>query len=176
MIKTEKKMATSTRCTCNFMANSHKAQHCSAEHQTVIQILLNTFAHFTGPSSQSQVKANNLPNIFFSGFTYTNIKVVKNTKIWLFLNLGHFLTEFMQECRPWGCTPRFWLISQTYFNQGGGDRLCPPNYYWHTRIFGPSDGPAYVMHGYKSLLSTLISLISMEVGINVEGVQKLPNH
>ena len=21
-----------------------------------------------------------------------------------------------------------------------GDRLCPPNYYWHTRIFRPSDG------------------------------------
>ena len=24
----------------------------------------------------------------------------------------------------------------------GGDRLCPPNYYWHTQIFRPSDGPA----------------------------------
>ena len=22
-----------------------------------------------------------------------------------------------------------------------GDRLCPPNYYWHTRILRPSDGP-----------------------------------
>ena len=22
-----------------------------------------------------------------------------------------------------------------------GDRLCPPNNYWHTRIFRPSDGP-----------------------------------
>ena len=22
-----------------------------------------------------------------------------------------------------------------------GDRLCPPNYYWHTRIFRPSEGP-----------------------------------
>ena len=22
-----------------------------------------------------------------------------------------------------------------------GDRLCPPNYYWHTWIFRPSDGP-----------------------------------
>ena len=22
-----------------------------------------------------------------------------------------------------------------------GDRSCPPNYYWHTRIFRPSDGP-----------------------------------
>ena len=25
-----------------------------------------------------------------------------------------------------------------------GDRLCPPNYYWHTLIFRPSDGPAFV--------------------------------
>ena len=23
-----------------------------------------------------------------------------------------------------------------------GNRLCPPNYYWHTQIFRPSDGPA----------------------------------
>ena len=23
-----------------------------------------------------------------------------------------------------------------------GDRLCPPSYYWHPRIFRPSDGPA----------------------------------
>ena len=22
-----------------------------------------------------------------------------------------------------------------------GDRLCPPNYYWHTRIFRPPDSP-----------------------------------
>ena len=27
-----------------------------------------------------------------------------------------------------------------------GDRLCPPNYYWHTRIFRPSDGPAIEKH------------------------------
>ena len=24
-----------------------------------------------------------------------------------------------------------------------GDRLCPPNYYWHPRIFRPSDGPVH---------------------------------
>ena len=29
-----------------------------------------------------------------------------------------------------------------------GNRLCPPNYYWHTQIFRPSDGPAmYVFLG-----------------------------
>jgi len=37
-----------------------------------------------------------------------------------------------------------------------GDILCPPNYYWHTRIFRPSDGPAkgrwvveFLTQGYK---------------------------
>ena len=25
------------------------------------------------------------------------------------------------------------------------DRLCPPNYYWHTQIFRPSDGPAVLI-------------------------------
>ena len=31
-----------------------------------------------------------------------------------------------------------------------GDRLCPPNYYWHTRIFRPSDGPgAYLTPIYS---------------------------
>ena len=25
-----------------------------------------------------------------------------------------------------------------------GDRLCQPNYYWHTQIFRPSDGPVDV--------------------------------
>ena len=36
-----------------------------------------------------------------------------------------------------------------------GDRLCPPNYYWHTRIFRPSDGPANKTKGgrfYKKCL------------------------
>ena len=40
-----------------------------------------------------------------------------------------------------------------------GDRLCPPNYYWHTQIFRPSDGPeGYQMnqlHGSK-----IISILS----------------
>ena len=33
------------------------------------------------------------------------------------------------------------LADQLTLFQPGGDRLCPPNYYWHTRIFRPSDGP-----------------------------------
>ena len=28
-----------------------------------------------------------------------------------------------------------------------GDRLCPPNYYGHTRIFRPSDGPEQINSG-----------------------------
>ena len=39
-----------------------------------------------------------------------------------------------------------------------GDRLCQPNYYWHTRIFRPSDGPVYHAHFFvfykKYLCST----------------------
>ena len=26
-----------------------------------------------------------------------------------------------------------------------GDRLCPTNYYWHTRIFRPSNGPVILV-------------------------------
>jgi hypothetical protein len=33
------------------------------------------------------------------------------------------------------------LADQLTLFQPGGDRLCPPDYYWHTRIFRPSDGP-----------------------------------
>ena len=34
-----------------------------------------------------------------------------------------------------------------------GDRLCPPNYYWHPRIFRPSDGPVirYLFYKYKGV-------------------------
>ena len=49
-----------------------------------------------------------------------------------------------QGCRPWVCrvchgTPRFWQISNPISTRG--DRLCPPNCYWHPRIFRLSDGP-----------------------------------
>ena len=33
-----------------------------------------------------------------------------------------------------------------------GDRLCPPNYYWHIRIFRPSDGPAEGMTSEHNML------------------------
>ena len=36
-----------------------------------------------------------------------------------------------------------------------GDRLSPPHYYWHTRIYRPSDGPVIIsvccMHCYYML-------------------------
>ena len=44
----------------------------------------------------------------------------------------------MQACRP-GC-PDFGSSVNPISTRG--DRLCPPNYYWHTQIFRPSDGPA----------------------------------
>ena len=43
-------------------------------------------------------------------------------------------------CRVCHGTPRFWQISNHISTRG--NRLCLPNYYWHTRIFRPSDGPA----------------------------------
>ena len=33
-----------------------------------------------------------------------------------------------------------------------GDRLCPPNSYWHPRILKPSDGPAF----YHTMGSNLL--------------------
>ena len=33
-----------------------------------------------------------------------------------------------------------------------GDKLCPPNYYWHTRIFRPSDGPVQDDYLVKKLM------------------------
>ena len=38
------------------------------------------------------------------------------------------------------------------------DKLCPPKYYWHPRIFRPSDGPASalgLLMGHFTLWSTL---------------------
>ena len=51
-----------------------------------------------------------------------------------------------QACRPWVCgvchgTPPDFGRSVNPISTWG-DRLCPPNYYWHTRNFKPSDGPA----------------------------------
>ena len=34
-----------------------------------------------------------------------------------------------------------------------GDRLCPPNYYWHPRIFRPSDGPGMYVLTYSEYSS-----------------------
>ena len=39
-----------------------------------------------------------------------------------------------------------------------GDRLCPPNYYWHPRIFRPSDGPDDPMYDDVSLAFIAIYL------------------
>ena len=38
------------------------------------------------------------------------------------------------------------LADQLTLFQPGGDKLCPPNYYWHTRIFRPSEGPGMDDH------------------------------
>ena len=41
-----------------------------------------------------------------------------------------------------GCAmahPDFGISVNPISTRGG--RVCPPNYYWHTRVFRPSDGP-----------------------------------
>ena len=55
-----------------------------------------------------------------------------------------------QGCRPSGCH----AMASSDFGRSvnpistRGDRLCLPNYYWHPRIFKPSDGPEYHIY-YK---------------------------
>ena len=51
-----------------------------------------------------------------------------------------------QGCRSWGCRGCHAMAHPDFGRSvnpisTGGDRLCPPNYYWHPRIFRPSDGP-----------------------------------
>ena len=38
-----------------------------------------------------------------------------------------------------------------------GDRLCPPNYYWHTQIFKPSDSPERPQVGLQSNLVMVVA-------------------
>ena len=55
-------------------------------------------------------------------------------------------TTISQACVP-GCAvcamahPDF--VRSVHHISTRGNRLCPPNYYWHTRIFRPSDGPVF---------------------------------
>ena len=51
----------------------------------------------------------------------------------------------LQDCRPWGpggaiAHPDF--VRSVNPISTREEWLCPPNYYWHTQIFRPSDGPA----------------------------------
>ena len=55
------------------------------------------------------------------------------------------MTAF-QACRPCAMAHPDFARSVNPISTRGGDRLCPPNYYWHTRIFRPSDGPGYITH------------------------------
>jgi hypothetical protein len=45
-----------------------------------------------------------------------------------------------------------------------GDRLCPPNYYWHTQIFRPSDIPDQGRPG-----SYLVNKLEIEVSSDLVG-------
>ena len=39
-----------------------------------------------------------------------------------------------------------------------GDRLCPPNYYWHTRIFRPSKSPGKCCDILENVFSDVLLL------------------
>ena len=69
------------------------------------------------------------------------IQKVSNRRYWKPAQL----LSLKQACRPWVCrvchgTPNFGRSVNPISIRG--ERLCPPNYYWHTRIFRLSDSPA----------------------------------
>ena len=63
----------------------------------------------------------------------------------------------VQACRPWVCRVCHVMAHPDFGRSVNpistmGDRLCPHNYYWHSRIFRPSDGPAVGPVGRELLL------------------------
>ena len=86
--------------------------------------------------------------------------------------------NWTQAYRPWVCrmchgTPRFWQISWPYFNQG--DRLCPPNYYWHTRIFRRSDGPEsdqFYVKSWQFMIKHVqtVNFIVMKITVQIKNI------
>ena len=76
-------------------------------------------------------------------------RTVVQSYVWNWWQNPHWIMEWrfwLQACRPWVCRvcpPRFWQISYNPISTRG-NRLCPPNYYWHTRIFRPSDSPGWI--------------------------------
>ena len=70
----------------------------------------------------------------------------------------------MQGCRPWGC--RVCAMAHPDFGSSVNpistrwDRLCLPNYYWHPRIFRPSDGPGmYILTWNEKQENNFIDLL-----------------
>ena len=59
-----------------------------------------------------------------------------------------------------------------------GDKLCPTNYYWHTRIFRPSNGPAPYLLNFSFLESRTNSLIQIlhNSKKNLHHIAKQSNH
>ena len=58
-------------------------------------------------------------------------------------HLGIFKVLWLKQgCRPWGCRGHPQILCRSVNPiSTRRDRLCPPNHYWHPRIFRPSDGP-----------------------------------
>ena len=53
-----------------------------------------------------------------------------------------------------------------------GDRLCPPNYYWHTRIFRPSNGPVNTRHNYSNKKKLIYILYQFTFIFCVKSIHK----
>ena len=87
-----------------------------------------------------------LTGIRCSTFQNTNTTKARITfESWLFC-WSNYVGDPFSLCRPVvpGCAmahPDFGRSVNPFSTRG--DRLCPPNYYWHTRIFRSSDGPEY---------------------------------
>ena len=58
------------------------------------------------------------------------------------------------------------LADQLTLFQPGGDRLCPPNYFWPTQIFRPSDGPESLVPQIKLQLNSCQYPLIDYLGVN----------
>ena len=79
--------------------------------------------------------------------------LLTSAKELLFLNNGNLQTVdiFSTTYLPRGVVPGGTMAPPNFgksvnpFSTREGDRLCPPNNYWHPRIFRTSDGPDYLV-------------------------------
>ena len=69
--------------------------------------------------------------------------------MWPMIVITLHLPRYQGCCRPWGCQHPQILVDQLTLSQPGGQIM--PNYYWHPRIFRPSDGPEIMRHTVRKI-------------------------